>query len=208
MTDPRTGRLAAGYVLIVCLLLLIGASLAAVALLRSSTLQERMAGQTREKQRAFEAAQAALRFGERWLDAGSGLSGPCAGTQPASVLQACTNPLGGASASCLTTLAGAQADPSLWPARFEFTPAAMAVDAAGGVAGGGDIHYAAPPGLYIESAGLAPGGAGQLYCVTAYGFGGAPGTLSIVRSLYLVPGSSGGGSGGSSGSSGAGAPPS
>lgn len=172
-----------------CLLLLLGASLVGIAMLRTSTLQERVAGNTREKQRAFEAAQAALRYGERWLDTGAGTAGPCAGTLPITALQACTNPLG--RASCLTTLAGARQDPGDWPARFEFTPAAMPVAAERGVAANGDIHYVAPPGLYIEAAGPSPDGRGLLYCVTAYGRGGSASTLSVLRSIYLVPASAG-----------------
>jgi len=48
-----------------------------VAMFRSFGLQERIAGNTREKQHAFQAAQSALQFGEWWLIQGNANTGHC-----------------------------------------------------------------------------------------------------------------------------------
>lgn len=183
---PGPGR-AGGYVLVVCMLLLVGASLVGVALLRFTTLQERLASNTREKQRALEAAQSALRYGEQWLLLGNPGSGTeCKGEKTAAAdLQACSNPLSG-SQGCLDSLKGSMANPENWPARFTYIPAGMTVAAGGGVAASGDANYASAPGLYIEYAGTAPGGVGVLYCVTGYGGGASAGTLAVVRSLFMT----------------------
>jgi type IV pilus assembly protein PilX len=68
MRHRPTGRgTSQGYVLIVGLLFLLVLSLLAVSMMKSFGMQEKIASNTREKQRAFEAAQSALRYGEWWL---------------------------------------------------------------------------------------------------------------------------------------------
>lgn len=56
-----------GAVLIVGLILLLVLTLFGVASLQMTTLQERMAGNMREQEQAFQGAEAALRAGERFL---------------------------------------------------------------------------------------------------------------------------------------------
>lgn len=57
-----------GAVLIVSLLLLLVMTVLALGASQSTRLQERMAGSTRNQDLAFQAAEAALRAGERWVD--------------------------------------------------------------------------------------------------------------------------------------------
>jgi prepilin-type N-terminal cleavage/methylation domain len=63
-----------GFVLIASLLMLVVLTLLAVSMSRSFGLQERMAGNLREKARAFDAAQSSLSYAEWWLTRGSNAS--------------------------------------------------------------------------------------------------------------------------------------
>lgn len=173
--SPR--RRKAGFILPTGLMFLVLLSLLAAAMARNAGLQEVLAGNTREKQRAFEAAQTALQYGERWLALGApGLGVPCssAGDDPApAALHVCSNPL-----------ADAAALP--WAYRFEYSPPAMTVAGGGGLAADGDVNYAARPGLYVHYLGMTPDGQGQLYQVSAFAQGGRADTAAVVQSTYRV----------------------
>lgn len=58
-----------GAVLIIALIMLLILTILGVAVLDSSVLEERMAGNYIERNRAFQAAEAGLRAGERWVAA-------------------------------------------------------------------------------------------------------------------------------------------
>lgn len=58
----------AGAVLPIALIILLIISLLAVAGMSDTTLQERMAGSMRDRDIAFQAAEAALRQGEQWIE--------------------------------------------------------------------------------------------------------------------------------------------
>ena len=60
-----------GAALLISLILLLVMSLIGVTAMQSATLQERMAGNTRDRHLAFQAAEAALREAETFLDAPS-----------------------------------------------------------------------------------------------------------------------------------------
>ncbi|HUE12144.1 MAG TPA: PilX N-terminal domain-containing pilus assembly protein, partial [Steroidobacteraceae bacterium] len=63
-----------GMVLVTALLLLIVVTLLAVGMFRSFGLDEKIAGNVREKQRALNAAETAEEYAEFWLAAGNGTS--------------------------------------------------------------------------------------------------------------------------------------
>ncbi len=65
-TKPSPGR-ERGAVLIVALVFLVIMTVLGVAAMRTTTLQERMAGNVRDANLAFQAAEAALREGEEFL---------------------------------------------------------------------------------------------------------------------------------------------
>ena len=68
--NPATQiRLQRGAVLIASLLILLVLTLLAISAMRTSVLEERMAGNLRDRHLAFEAAESALRDGEAWLGA-------------------------------------------------------------------------------------------------------------------------------------------
>ena len=168
-----------GFVLVVCLLMLIVMSLLAVAMFRSFTLQEQIAGNTREKQRALEAAESALLQAEWWL--GSGTLGTMTGAT-------CTANV--ANANNLATMkicSNALATPTQvpWPARWEFTPTYLTADAGGGLTTGGDVNYASLPSFYIQYLGPRPGG-GWLYRIHAAGYGGSESSVAVIESVFAV----------------------
>jgi type IV pilus assembly protein PilX len=171
-----------GFALITSLLILVVVTLLAVGMYRSFGLQEKIAGNTLEKQRSFQAAQSALQYGEWWLGQGSGGTGiPCTGVldgNAAANMRVCLNPL-----AAPATLP--------WSARLDYTPPGMTVQANGGLNAGstglvGDVNYAAKPSLHISYLGLGPDGKSMLYQVTGAGYGGSSTSASVVRSTYAM----------------------
>lgn len=65
-----------GSALIISLVFLVLLTMIGVASIQDSTLQERMAGNERDRNLAFQSAEAALRAGERWLLGSIGLPSP------------------------------------------------------------------------------------------------------------------------------------
>lgn len=171
-----------GFALIIGLLMLMIVALLGVSMLRSISLQERIAGNTREKQRAMQAAQSALQYGEWWLKQGNaGTGSACSGVINAnsiSAMQACSNPL------------SSPTDPTQWTARADYLPPAMVVNAGGGttVNGNGDtdINYQKLPSFYIYYLGLSPDGHSMLYQLTAAGYGGSSSSVAVVQSVYAI----------------------
>jgi type IV pilus assembly protein PilX len=169
-----------GFVLITGMLFLVVMTMLGLALFRSTGLMDRISANTRDKQRSFEAAEAALQYGAWWLStAGGGSSVSCAANvnQTVANLHVCTEAL----SSSIATVAALG-----WTATaYAYTPPGMIVAAGGGLASGGtDINYQKPPGVYIENIGLAPTGSAQFFQLTAYGYGGDINTVSVVRSTY------------------------
>lgn len=62
-------RRQSGAALLITLILLLVLTLLGVSSMQSTTMQERMSGNTRDREVAFQAAEAALRAAESWLEA-------------------------------------------------------------------------------------------------------------------------------------------
>ncbi|MBA2491387.1 MAG: pilus assembly protein PilZ [Gammaproteobacteria bacterium] len=62
-TQPQSGA-----VLVVSLIMLLVMTIIGIAAMRTTVLQEKMAGNVGDLNRAFEASEAALRQGERWVN--------------------------------------------------------------------------------------------------------------------------------------------
>ena len=176
----RAGR-QKGFVLITGLLFLVVMTLLGLALFRSTGLMNRITANSRDKERSFEAAQAALQYSGWWLTnsyaGGNGTA--CAGNTNAVVanLHVCLEPL----STSLPTIAALG-----WIGQaFAYTPPNMTVlDGGGLVADSSDINYHAAPGVYIERLGLNANGTAQYFQSTAYGYGGDVNTVSVVRSTF------------------------
>lgn len=154
-------------------------TLLAIPLFRSYGLEQKIAGNTREKQRAFEAAESALQYGEWWLTYGDpGTGSAC--DKPATIsaredMRTCSNPL-------VTS-----GDPRDWAGTSSYTPPQMTVVPGGGGGlntAGTDIKYARVPGLYVAYLGLSASGAETLYSVTGVGYGGSADSAAVVQSVY------------------------
>src|ERR1700688_2971215 len=83
-----------GLVLVTSLLLLVVFTILAIGMFRSFGLDEKIAGNVREKQRALSAAETAEQFAEYWLSNGNSSPGiACNSLVSSSVGQVCASPL-------------------------------------------------------------------------------------------------------------------
>ena len=177
---PTFARQPKGFVLIAALALLLMLTLLSVGMFRSLGLEERIAGNTREKADAFYAAQSALQNAEAWLSAGNaGVGSACSLVSPTPTPQICTQ----ATTPTQQTLAT-----TLWYATFgtTFTPPVLNVN--------GNVEsqmtaaqYFADPQYAITFLGADPANPNaNLYQITAQGFGGTQNSVAVVQSVYSV----------------------
>lgn len=182
---PRTAR---GMALVTSLLLLLIITLLALSMFRSFGIQGRIAGNTREKERALHAANAALQYAEFWLSVGAGsttndtVCNSAANNWLNANLgqgQICSNALD--TFTTVTTVpwtnggqqVGVQYNPGL----------ALNIQAAGAAQG----SYAQVPAFYIADLGPSATDAGsEVYQIDAVGYGGNTNTVAIVESTYEV----------------------
>jgi type IV pilus assembly protein PilX len=164
-----------GLVLISALLLLLVVTILAVGMFRSFGLDEKIAGNTREKGRALQAAESAQQYAEWWLSQGNGSTGiTCNAVVPAIVGQVCANmPVS------FTTLPWAI---GTGPVGVTYKPPHMVVRNEAVAAG----TYYTTPSFYITFLGLTPAGDGNVYQVDAVGYGGNPSAVAVVESSYAV----------------------
>lgn len=178
-----------GMVLISSLLLLLVVTIMALAIFRNSGIEEKIAGNQREKGRALHAAESAQQYAEWWLSSGLGATTPIicnslvAVTTPASG-QVCANtlpsivPNGNVAANLPWQVGGA-------PVGVTYAPPNMQFNQAGGV-----NNYFQTPVFYISYLGLTADSTTSnyklLYQVDAAGFGGSANAVAVVESTYYV----------------------
>lgn len=163
-----------GLVLVSSLLLLVVVTILAIGLFRSFGMDEKIASNTREKQRALQAAMSAEQYAEWWLLNGT-LSGTtnCTTSVVAPQGQICTNVLSNSNVPLVP-----------WSAQVTYTPPNMTVthtSAAG--------TYYTSPAYYISYLGVgtaANGSPGYVYQIDAVGYGGSPSTAAVVESTFIV----------------------
>jgi type IV pilus assembly protein PilX len=174
-----------GMVLITTLLLLVVVTLLALGMFRGMGLEERIAGNTMEKQRATQSAVSAEQYAEQWLQSN------VAGIAPV------TCGVGGAATAsgsmiCLNTLAqtdaAGQATTVPWATTggnmgFTYNPDGLEqVSASGGV-----NTYVQLPTFYIaylDKDLTDPNGFD--YQIDAWSYAGAASTVAVVESVYKV----------------------
>ena len=168
-----------GYALLMALLILVISALLAVSVYRSFGLQGRIAGNTLDKQRAYQAAESTLRFGEWWLTQGGAGSGvACAGTFDANQVKNMR--------VCDTLMTTQSAAALPWSVGGTYTPNSLTVQAGGGQTAAGDVFYASSPMVYIAYIGPGPDGRSQLYQVNAVAYGGSATTATVLQSTYQM----------------------
>lgn len=154
-----------GFILIASMLMLILLTLLGLSMSKSFELQELIAGNQREKTRAFEAAQSALNNAEWWLNQGNAGTGMnCSRISSTPVI--CTN-----------ALANPTALP--WPAGVTYTPPNLSISTTGGIGS----YYAAPM-FYIQYLGASPNTGNAMYQITALGYGGNAKAIAVVQSIF------------------------
>ena len=169
-----------GIALITSLLLLIIITILALSMFRSIGTQEKIAGNTRDKERALHAADSAQQYAEWWLLQGNNAA-------PGSAL-ACTagdDANLGAGQICSNLPANVSQFP--WPIATLYTPQDMGVAGLTAVGVAGDYVYQQRPGFYITDLGKAADNPGnETYQIDAYGFGSSGNTVAVVESVYEV----------------------
>ncbi|HSZ10150.1 MAG TPA: PilX N-terminal domain-containing pilus assembly protein [Steroidobacteraceae bacterium] len=184
----RTRLAQRGIVLISSLLLLIVVTIIALSLFRSFGIQEKIAGNMREKQRALQAAESAQEFAEIWLSNGNAANGSltCSGLVNANLGfgQICSNKLPLVVADVTNVpwqLNGA-------PIGVSYLPTNMLINTTTSVANLTNPTYFATPTFYISDMGTSadPNIPGEIYQIDAVGYGGNSNTVAVVESTYAV----------------------
>jgi type IV pilus assembly protein PilX len=172
--------------LISSLLLLLVLTILAVGMFRGMGMQEKMAGNVREKERALHAAQSAQQYAEYWLSnnmSALGTNSTCGGVVSATwaSVQICSNVLPqvvdtGTVATVPWTI-GSKA------VGFTYQPVGMQVASSAPTIG----SYAGWPTFYISNVGVSAAGANkEVYEIDAWSYGGANSTVAVVQSTYEI----------------------
>jgi type IV pilus assembly protein PilX len=189
----RVRHLQRGVVLVSSLLLLLVVTIMALSMFRSFGIQEKVAGNMREKQRALQAAESAQQFAELWLTNNSATTASvvCAAklSANAGLGQICSNklwlslPAGVTVATVPWAVAGAA------NVGVTYVPPGMTVATAS--ASNANAYFGAPT-FYISDAGVSvdPNVPGEVYQIDAVGYGGNGNTAAVVESTYAVYSSS------------------
>jgi len=193
-----------GVALISAMLLLIIITILALSMFRSFPIQEKIAGNVREKERAFHAANSALQYAEWWLINNVATGDIVCGTQ-ANLLngnlnegQICSNPLytvaplpaglvgapGSVPWTAGGTLIGVQYTPNGMTTQYT-DPLATALVGGGAITANDTAYYTAPV-FYIADLGAAGDSQGEAYQIDAYAYGGSTNTVAVVESVYEV----------------------
>jgi type IV pilus assembly protein PilX len=193
----RMYRSQRGVVLITSMLLLLVVTIMALAMFRSFGIQEKIAGNMREKQRALQAAVSAQTYAEQWLISNAGISPPvvCNSLLSANALQGqiCSNQLWLSLPANVTVATVPWAVAGAANVGVTYTPPGMNVGAASAApVAGGNVNYVTAPTFYISDAGLSadPNVPGEVYQVDSVGYGGNSNTAAVVESTYAVYSSS------------------
>ena len=175
-----------GIALITAMLLLIVVTIMALSMFRSYGTQERLAGNTRDKQRAINAAIGAQQYAESLLASGAA---PATGTCPAGLLPSLTS-----AEVCSAVLPDFSKLP--WTAGNTYTQ--FTSNAINGVknvlsavgtndTAGQSASYVQAPVFYITDLGPNKGTpAGEVYQVDALGYGGTANTVAVVESTFVI----------------------
>jgi type IV pilus assembly protein PilX len=182
-----------GVVLVSSLLLLLVVTIMALSMFRSFGMQERIAGNVREKQRALQAATSTQLYAEWWLVNSSSVPLAVSSGVASSVDVVC-NAVVDANAGngqvCGNTMASAGLTVTAPPwtaASVTYTPPQMNINgvASATTCANNDCYYA-KPAFYITDLGLLPNGQGEAYKVDAYSYGLSANAIAVVESTVAV----------------------
>jgi len=177
-----------GVVLVSSLLLLLVVTIMALSMFRSFGIQEKIAGNMREKQRALQAAESAQVYAEQWLITNSAAVPVVCDRQFNAILgqtQICSNKLWTVVPNVATVpwqIAGVNVG-------VTYTPTGMNVGTASVT---NPNSYFSAPSFYISDAGASadPNVPGEVFQIDAVGYGGNGNTAAVVESTFAVYSSS------------------
>jgi type IV pilus assembly protein PilX len=185
---PRHQR---GVILVTAMLLLIVVTIMALSMFRGYGAQERLAGNTRDKQRALAAAISAQQYAEFQLASGAA---PLPGVCPAGILpngmQVCLPPPAPAPLPNFATL------PWLTGVTYSVFTSNAINGVSNVISASGTRDSATQSASYVQAPVFnvidlgpnAPGAlpAGEVYQVDAVGFGGTSNTVAVVESTFVI----------------------
>lgn len=175
-----------GLVLVASLLLLLVVTIIAMSIFRSFGVQEKIAGNVREKQRALNAAESAQQYAEWWLSQSNNAS---SAPVVCSTLLSANSGQGQICSNSLASQASPIAMP--WPSvGVTYVPPAMTVSTTptAVISYGGAVtptYYAAPQ-FYIADMGKSATGVGEIFKITSAGYGATTNAVAVVESTYSV----------------------
>jgi type IV pilus assembly protein PilX len=189
--SPRSDQY--GVVLVSSLLLLLVVTIMALSMFRSFGMQERIAGNVREKQRALQAATSTQLYAEWWLVNASNVPFAVSAGVASSVDVVCKAVVDadtGNGQVCGNTMASAGLSVTTPPwtaAGVAYTPPQMNVTgvASAATCAANDCYYRRPA-FYITDLGLLPNGQGEAYKIDAYSYGLSANAIAVVESTVAV----------------------
>jgi type IV pilus assembly protein PilX len=192
MQTPGSQKTQRGIVLISTMLLLSVVTIIALSMFRSFGMQEKIAGNMREKQRALQAAVSAEQYAEWWLSSTGAISVPvtCGSVLNANIGQGqiCSNKLplvvpGADVTNVPWQIAGANVGVTYLPPNMQVNTV-TSVSAANTQ----NPTYYSTPTFYISDMGTSgdPNIPGRIYQIDAVGYGGTSNTAAVVESTYAV----------------------
>jgi type IV pilus assembly protein PilX len=175
-----------GIVLVSSLLLLVVVTIMALSIFRSFGLQEKIAGNVRDKQRAVQVATSTQQYAEWWIANVSSAPLAVSNGAPSTATTACTAlldaSLGDGLICKLPMVASVRTVP--WPISTKYTPSTLMNLTSSST----PDYYFDRPRFYIADMGAMPTG-GELYKVDAYSYGSSGTTVAVVEStLSIIPG--------------------
>lgn len=192
MRNLHTGHQQRGMVLVTSLLLLIVVTVLAMAMFKSFGLDEKVAGNTRDKQRALQAAISAEQFAEWWLINGN-TAAPVTCSAAGALASSSTGISGQICSNVLTTSATGGVTAVPWKiggasVGVPYTPPGMNTTTSG------NTFYSSAPAFYISYLGTSstltpsptPSSPGLVFQIDAVGWGGSATTAAVVESTFVV----------------------
>jgi type IV pilus assembly protein PilX len=189
-----------GMVLASAMLLLLVVTIMAMSMFRSFGMQEKIAGNMREKQRALQVAMSTQEYAEWWLITQSNAQRAISMGVAADAAIVCPTSLQDANQGqgqiCLNSLLSITGLSSLttWPnlafagtsnAGVAYTPPGFNYTGVDSNTTIPDI-YAARPRFYIADLGALPTGRGEIYQIDAYSFGESTTAAAVVESTVSI----------------------
>jgi type IV pilus assembly protein PilX len=173
-----------GMVLVTSLLLLLLLTILAASMFRGFGVEEHIAGNLREKQRALNAAETATQYAEWWLTSADNIN----------LVGNCSSPLLNANVheGMICQLSPKQVGLNVTQVPWQdplnggeigvsYQAPTMNVNVVAGV-----NTLLSPPRFYISLLGPSATGHGNIYQIDSWGYGASTNAVAVVESTYLV----------------------